>query len=100
VEINIVQFDGRGSCVFRNYDRDYSGTLEFHAFMNAMMHLGYRVDPYQMQNLFYMVDTDRSGRLSEREFAEFWVYTQQSHIPGFGQWGMVQQPMMYQQPMY
>lgn len=43
-----------------------------------------------MQNLFMMVDTDRSGRLSEREFAEFWVYTQQSHIPGFGQWG---QPM-------
>ena len=43
-------------------------------------------DPYQMQNLFFMIDKDRSGRLSEREFAEFWVYTQQSHIPGFGYW--------------
>jgi len=24
--------------------------------------------------LFTMVDTDRSGRISEREFCEFWVY--------------------------
>jgi hypothetical protein len=74
------------SCVFRNYDRDFSGTLEFHEFQNAMFHLGYRIDPYTLQNLFYMVDTDRSGRLSEREFSEFWVYCQQSHIPGFGMW--------------
>jgi hypothetical protein len=43
-------------------------------------------DPYQMQQLFMMIDQDRSGRLNEREFAEFWVYTQQSHIPGFGMW--------------
>jgi len=83
---HIVQLFMEASCVFRNYDRDFSGTLEFHEFQNAMFHLGYRVDPYQLQSLFFMIDKDRSGRLSEREFCEFWVYSQQSHIPGFGYW--------------
>jgi len=74
------------SCVFRHYDRDFSGTLELHEFQNAMYHLGYRVDPYQIQQMFMMIDTDRNRRLSEREFCEFWVFTQQSHTPGFGMW--------------
>lgn len=40
---HIVQLFMEASCVFRNYDRDFSGTLEFHEFQNAMFHLGYRV---------------------------------------------------------
>jgi hypothetical protein len=41
--MHITQLFLEASAVFRNYDRDFSGTLEFHEFQNAMFHLGYRV---------------------------------------------------------
>jgi hypothetical protein len=41
--LQITQLFMEASCVFRNYDRDFSGTLEFHEFQNAMFHLGYRM---------------------------------------------------------
>ena len=30
--------------------------------------------PMELQRIFMLMDRDRSGRVNEREFAEFWGY--------------------------
>lgn len=36
------------------------------------------------KRLFHMIDTDRSGRVNERDFVEFWVYLKSSGGMGHG----------------
>jgi len=57
------------------FDRDCSGFLDKREWKRALRHLGYRFQPGQAKWLFYAVDTDRSGRISEREFCEWWIWT-------------------------
>lgn len=35
-----------------------------------MLRLGTWSDPYELDRIFYLIDTDRSGRVNEREFTE------------------------------
>lgn len=73
---------------------DWSGNLDFHEFSIAMMayefpyscgfgesalsntafRLGYMMPPYELQRVFMMMDRDHSGRVNEREFAEYWGF--------------------------
>ena len=36
--------------------------------------LGYMMPPHELQRIFMMMDMDRSGRVNEREFCEFWGF--------------------------
>jgi hypothetical protein len=64
----------QASAAFRMFDRDYSGYLSKKEWKKALRHLGYYFHKGQAKMLFYAVDTDRSGRISEREFCEWWIY--------------------------
>jgi len=55
------------------YDRDYSGNLSKKEWKKAMKHLGYPFSKGQAKQMFWLVDKDHSGTISEREFCEFWV---------------------------
>ncbi len=56
----------RASEAFRYCDRDYSGNLDFYEFKNAMARLGTWTNPYDLDRIFALIDTDRSGRVNER----------------------------------
>lgn len=80
----------RASEAFRASDRDFSGNLDPHEFkivrerylrkqlnsdaIQAMMRLGTWSDPYELDRIYYLIDTDRSGRVNEREFTEYVTY--------------------------
>jgi Ca2+-binding EF-hand superfamily protein len=96
---NVSQLFMQGSQIFRAYDRDWSGQLSHKEFAKAMRHTGYAINDFQIDQLFAMVDSNRSGRIDEREFCEFWAYTHGAFAGGVG----VGSPMMpgqtYGQPM-
>jgi len=65
----------QASAVFRTYDTNRSGSLSKKEWKRAMAHLGYHMHKHERKRLFCMIDTDRSGYISEREFCEYWVHT-------------------------
>jgi Ca2+-binding EF-hand superfamily protein len=64
----------RASAVFREKDRDFSGQLDYNEMKNALQSLGFPPNEGEMTRLFYLIDKDRSGQISEREFCEYWGY--------------------------
>jgi len=82
IDPNVQALFMQGSQIFRQYDRDYSGQLDRREFAHAMRGLGLGWSEYDCNRLFAIADTDRSGRISEREFCEFWVYLKRGgYIP-------------------
>jgi len=71
----------QGSQIFRSADMDWSGTLNKKEWKRAMMMLGITFSKHEAKHLFYIADTDRSGRISEKEFCEFWVWMNQQRSP-------------------
>jgi hypothetical protein len=71
----------QASAIFRQFDIDYSGTLDLYEWKRAMFALGYYMSDYDCNVLFMMIDTDRSGRIGEREFCEYWAYSRRSYAP-------------------
>jgi Ca2+-binding EF-hand superfamily protein len=63
----------QASAAFRYFDKDRSGNLDKKEFKKAMRHLGYPFSKGQCKQIFWMIDRDHSGFISEREFCEFWV---------------------------
>lgn len=63
----------RASQIFRTFDLNHSGSLDYFEWRNAMNALGYYMTDFDAARLFAMIDRDHSGRISEREFCEFWV---------------------------
>jgi Ca2+-binding EF-hand superfamily protein len=61
----------KASQVFRIYDKDMSGSLNYKEWKKAMKALGYLLPKGQKQQLFYMIDKDRSGQIDEREFCKY-----------------------------
>jgi Ca2+-binding EF-hand superfamily protein len=64
----------QASQIFRAFDKDWNGRLSHKEFNRALNYTGYRLPEWETDRLFFMVDTDRSGKITEYEFAEFWVY--------------------------
>lgn len=56
----------QASTVFRMFDYDHSGALSKKEWKRAMWQLGYCMSKHDAKMLFYIIDTDRSGRISER----------------------------------
>jgi hypothetical protein len=77
----VANLFGQASQVFRNVDANWSGALDKREWKNAMRMLGITFNPHEAKQLFYMADTDRSGRISEREFCEFWVWLNNQRYP-------------------
>jgi len=71
----------QASQIFRQFDIDWSGTLDMYEWKRAMFAMGYYMTDYDAQVLFMMIDTDRSGRIGEREFCEYWVYSRRFSAP-------------------
>eukprot|EP00029_Vermamoeba_vermiformis_P002624 TRINITY_DN12_c0_g1_i2.p1 TRINITY_DN12_c0_g1~~TRINITY_DN12_c0_g1_i2.p1 ORF type:complete len:232 (+),score=47.56 TRINITY_DN12_c0_g1_i2:85-696(+) len=63
----------RASQIFRTFDRNFSGTLSFKEWKKAMKALGYYMNKYDKERLFFMIDSNRSGQIDEREFCEYWA---------------------------
>jgi len=63
----------QASAIFRQYDKNRSGTLSYKEWKKAMKHLGYQMSKPDKMRLFMMIDSDGSGSISEREFCEFWA---------------------------
>lgn len=63
----------KASQVFRIYDKDCSGTLSYKEWKKAMKALGYKLPKGQKEQLFYMIDKDRSGYIDEREFCKLFI---------------------------
>jgi len=77
----------QASQIFRHYDKNWDGGLSHHEFRKALNHTGYNVSHDECDRLFWLIDTNRSDRLSEQEFAEFWVYVHGGspyHLQGYG----------------
>jgi len=62
------------SQIFRTFDRNCSGTLSWHEWKEAMHAMGHYMSHYDSERLFNLVDRDRSGRIDEREFCEYWAF--------------------------
>ncbi len=60
----------RASQIFRTFDRNFSGTLSFKEWKKAMKSLGYYMNKWDKERLFFMIDTNRSGQIDEREFCK------------------------------
>jgi len=65
----------QASAIFRSFDTDCSGYLTMHEWRRAMHQLGYYMSDHDAKRLFHMVDMDGSGKISEREFCEYWIST-------------------------
>jgi len=74
----------QASAIFRQFDRNYSGQLDFKEWKRAMKALNYYMSKHDKARLFQMVDRDYSGRISEREFVEYWVYSRAGGGGGYG----------------
>jgi hypothetical protein len=59
----------------RRADANFSGTLDFNEWKNAMAALGTQFYQGQDIAMFRQIDKDGSGTISEREFCEYWVYS-------------------------
>ncbi|KAG4086074.1 hypothetical protein H8356DRAFT_1353281 [Neocallimastix lanati (nom. inval.)] len=59
------------SNAFRYFDKDHSGTLSQAEWAHCMSYLGVNIPQSEMNRLYYMIDTDRSGTINEREFCEW-----------------------------
>eukprot|EP00029_Vermamoeba_vermiformis_P014376 TRINITY_DN9495_c0_g1_i1.p2 TRINITY_DN9495_c0_g1~~TRINITY_DN9495_c0_g1_i1.p2 ORF type:complete len:144 (+),score=29.57 TRINITY_DN9495_c0_g1_i1:25-432(+) len=70
---HIAQRMMNASAIFRRFDMNRSGMMEYNEWMMAMSALGYMMNPMDAPRLFSMIDRDRSGRISEREFVEYWA---------------------------
>jgi hypothetical protein len=60
----------RASQIFRTFDRNFSGTLSFKEWKKAMKALGYYMNKFDKERLFFMIDSNRSGQIDEREFCK------------------------------
>eukprot|EP01125_Pyxidicula_operculata_P012908 TRINITY_DN4251_c1_g1_i1.p1 TRINITY_DN4251_c1_g1~~TRINITY_DN4251_c1_g1_i1.p1 ORF type:complete len:139 (-),score=38.02 TRINITY_DN4251_c1_g1_i1:50-466(-) len=70
------------SVVFRKHDADESGQLDFLEWEKAMASIEYHFnDPKEAHDLFVKMDKDKSGKISEREFCEYFAYSRKW---GFG----------------
>eukprot|EP00026_Physarum_polycephalum_P015943 Phypoly_transcript_16749.p1 GENE.Phypoly_transcript_16749~~Phypoly_transcript_16749.p1 ORF type:complete len:183 (+),score=27.40 Phypoly_transcript_16749:193-741(+) len=65
----------QASAAFRMFDTNWSGTLDKKEWKRCLRYLGYHIPKSYGKHLFYMVDRDRSGRVNEREFCEWWLAT-------------------------
>jgi Ca2+-binding EF-hand superfamily protein len=71
----------QGSQIFRSADVNWSGSLDKREWKRAMMMMGITFSKHEAKHLFYTADTDRSGRISEREFCEFLVWMNHHRTP-------------------
>jgi len=93
VDPNTASLFSRASQVFRQTDTDYSGQLNFNEFRNAMGMLGmYAGNDQMLQQVFWAVDKDRSGSISEREFCEYYAQTHGGNVGGMPGMGMGSMP--------
>jgi len=60
------------------FDLNWSGTLDIYEWKRAMFALGYYMSDFDADRLFWMIDTDRSGQISEREFCEYWAFARRT----------------------
>lgn len=65
----------QASQVFRMFDTNHSGSLSKKEWKRAMWSMGYYMSKHDAKRLFYMIDRDCSGHISEREFCEYWIST-------------------------
>lgn len=66
----------QASQIFRTFDRNRNGRMNKKEFRECMKALGvYLSCKKEYKRLFYMVDRDGSGNISEREFCEYWMST-------------------------
>ena len=71
----------QASQIFRQFDLNWSGTLDIYEWKRAMFALGYYMSDFDADRLFWMIDTDRSGQISEREFCEYWAFARRGGAP-------------------
>jgi len=72
----------KASAIFRQFDTNSNGVLDKVEFKKAMSTLGYKLRKGDTDKLFNVVDKDKNGVLSEREFCEYWVYSKQHGLGG------------------
>ena len=58
--------------VFKKFDEDNNGTVDWYEFDRAMIHLGVRVSEQELAQLMEIFDTDGTGEIRWREFLD-WV---------------------------
>jgi len=63
----------QASAAFRMFDTNWSGSLDKREWKRCLRHLGFYLPKSQSKHWFRMVDRDCSGRISEREFCEWWL---------------------------
>jgi hypothetical protein len=65
----------QASAAFRMFDTNWSGSLSKKEWKRALRYLGYHVPKGYARAMFYSVDRNMSGHISEREFCEWWIHT-------------------------
>jgi len=64
----------RASEVYRKHDKEHNG-LDHHEWKKAMAKLGYDLEAVEDKHaLWNQLDVAHTGKLTEKEFCEFWGY--------------------------
>jgi Ca2+-binding EF-hand superfamily protein len=69
--------------VFRNFDEDKSGSVDYDEFRRGLAHLGITLSDEEFQALLGIIDNDQSGTIDYNEFVEDLKHTDQQ-TTGFG----------------
>jgi Ca2+-binding EF-hand superfamily protein len=59
--------------------------MNYKEFKYALRHLNFTVDKTSMKSLFALADRNKTGKLDEREFCEFWVFLNNHEDQQWGQ---------------
>jgi len=75
VDQRVANLFRQASKIFRTFDTNYSGTLSRKEFRKCMKYNAPHLNKFEIDRLYNLVDRDGNGRITEREFCEFWVYS-------------------------
>jgi Ca2+-binding EF-hand superfamily protein len=68
--LHVYETNGLAAQVFRNFDEDKSGSVDYDEFRKGLAHIGITLNDADFQNLIEVVDNDKSGCINYQEFVE------------------------------
>ena len=66
--LHVYETNGLAAQVFRNFDEDKSGSVDYDEFRKGLAHIGITLNDADFQNLIEVVDNDKSGCINYQEF--------------------------------
>ncbi|KAL6630459.1 EF-hand [Neocallimastix californiae] len=68
----VIEKMEKASKAFREYDKDNTGTLDKEEWKNCIKSLNINIPSGDLNTLYSRIDRDNSGKITEREFCEWY----------------------------